>query len=89
MEKYLNKEIALNPKARRVNSKKFFDYWVIKEKIAWDLKTLDGNSENVLNKSCKKKQAQNIVRNMRKTSHSTNIWKVRLLKYSIKEKDYI
>ena len=26
LEKYLNKEVALNPKARGVNNKKFFDY---------------------------------------------------------------
>ena len=83
LEKYLNKEVALNPKARGVNNKKFFDYWLVKEKIAWDLKTLDGNSkniiDNVLNKSCKKRQAQRIVMNMGKTSHTTEYLKSKII----------
>ena len=83
LEKYLNKEVALNPKARGVNNKKFFDYWLVKEKVAWDLKTLDGNSkniiDNVLNKSCKKRQAQRIVMNMGKTSHTTEYLKSKII----------
>ena len=83
LEKYLNKEVALNPKARGVNNRKFFDYWLIKEKIAWDLKTLDGKSEdiidNVLNKSCKKKQAQRIIINMGKTSHTAEYLRSKII----------
>ncbi len=83
LEKYLNKEVALNPKARGVNNKKFFDYWVIKEKTSWDLKTLNGNSkkiiDNVLNKSCKKKQSQRIIMNMGKTSHTTKYLKNKII----------
>ncbi|HAV90194.1 MAG TPA: hypothetical protein DCW44_02835 [Eubacterium sp.] len=83
LERYLNEEVSLNPKARGIDGKRFSDYWIKKKSKAWDLKTLDGESteiiDNVLGKACKKKQAPNIVMHVGECPHSNNYLKEKLI----------
>ena len=83
LERYLNEEVSLNPKARGINGKRFPDYLIKKKNITWDLKTLDGESleiiDNVLGKEWKKKQSPNVVMHIGNCPHSNKYLKEKII----------
>ena len=93
LESKLNCEVFRNPKPYEKN-KKSPDYYVSGLHELWDVKGIDGNSnniiENILGKACKRKQTPFLIIHKRKTTKETDSLKEELISlFKVGKKDYV